>query len=458
MRSERVTPPALCRREPTAGPVGRWARTARAAAPRLALGLFLGPFLGPFLALSLASPALRAEPDEALLGQTQGYPVGSAATWYLNPYRVGSWSALDQVPGLQTRGVRRAQTPSPLPRADQPPPIRYRLRNLDYTLDDYLSRQRATGLLILKDGQIVAEHYRYGRRDSARFLSFSMAKSVTSLLVGQALALGYLTSLDDPAQKYLQALAGSAYGATSLRALLRMASGLTFTERYDGRDDVARLSRASAGTPGAGQPIDVLRSVADRHSPAGEKFVYASAETEVLGRVLVAATGRSLAALTEAWLWQPLGAEHDAFWRLSSDGQEQAYAGFNASLRDWGRLGLLLARDGRVAGIDGERQLVPQDYLLQATEAARQPLAFQPRRATAYFGYGLQFWLSPLRERTFVMQGVHGQAVYVQPASGVVMVVTSVWEAASGRQDPQPYEEREALWRGVLQSLGGATD
>lgn len=402
--------------------------------------------------VALAAPAL-AEPDEDLLGKSQNYPLGNAASWYFNPYRVGAWSALDKVPGVRTRVVARGDQASALPRAAQPPAISYRYRNIGYTLADYLERQRATGLLVLRNGEIVAEHYRYGRKDDARFLSFSMAKSVTSLLVGQAQACGLIASLDDRADKYVTALAGSPYGATTLRQLLRMSSGLTFTERYDGTDDIARLSRAGAGAPGAGTPLDVLRSITDRHSPAGEKFVYASAETDVLGRVLVAATGKNMAELTSEWLWKPMGAEHDAFWRLSADGQEQSHGAFNASLRDWGRLGLLLANDGKAGG----QQIVPLDYLMDATDPARQPAAFKPRKATPYFGYGYQFWLLPLRERTFAMQGIHGQTVYIQPSSGLVMVLTSVWENASGRQDPQPYEERDALWRGVLRSLGGST-
>jgi CubicO group peptidase (beta-lactamase class C family) len=286
-----------------------------------------------------------------------------------------------------------------------------------------------------------------------------MAKSVTSLLVGKALSMGLVASLADPAEKYARDLTGSPYGATTIRQLLRMSSGLTFTERYDFKDDISRLSRASAGTPGAGKPVDVLRSITDRHSPAGEKFVYASAETDVLGRVLTAATGKNMGELTTDWLWKPMGAEHDAFWRVSSDGQEQSFGGFNASLRDWARLGQLLANDGRAidtaTGKPGALQVLPLDYLLDATDPARQPPAFKPRVATPYFGYGYQFWLMPLRARTFAMQGIHGQTVYVQPSTGTVMVLTSVWDQASGKQDVQPYEERDALWRGVLQSLGG---
>jgi CubicO group peptidase (beta-lactamase class C family) len=401
----------------------------------------------------MAMPVM-AEPDEALHGKNAGYPVGTTlSNWYGNPYRVGSWSALDRVPGMQVRAVPRPAQSRSLPAAAQTPPIRYTFRNIGYTLDEYLERQRATGLLVLKNGEIVVERYRYGRKEDARFLSFSMAKSVTSLLVGIALERGQIASLDDPAQKYVKALDGSPYGVTTVRQLLRMSSGLTFTERYDGTDDIARLSRASY-VRSSTAVLDVLRSVNDRHSPAGEKFVYASAETDVLGRVLAAATGRTLAALTAEWLWQPIGAERDAFWRIAGDGQEMANGAFNASLRDWGRLGLLLANDGKV----GDQQVVPRQYVLDATDATRQPPAFKPRIATPYMGYGYQFWLLPMRERTFAMQGIHGQALYVQPSSGIVMVLTSVWDRASGKQDPLPYQERDALWRGVLRSLGGSAD
>lgn len=398
-----------------------------------------------------ACGALHAEPDEALLGKEQGYPVGTLATLVQNASKVGAWSALDRVSGVVVNRVQAPAQARPLARVDAPPAIRYRYRNIGYSLDEYLERNRATGLLILQDGRIVAERYRYARKDDARFLSFSMAKSVTALLVGIAQQQGAIASLDDTAETYAKELAGTPYGGTSIRHLLRMSSGLAFTERYDGTDDIARMSRAFFTGEGT---ANVLRTIADRHSPAGEKFVYASSETDVLGRVLRGATGRTLAALTQEWLWQPMGAEHEAFWVVGRDGREGAHGFFNATLRDWARLGWLLTKDGAVDG----KQLVPREYLLDATDPQRQPPQFRPQRATPFFGYGYQFWLLPQRERSFVMQGVYGQGLYVQPASGIVMVLTSVWDGASGRQDPRPYEERNALWRGVLQSLGGNTD
>ena len=402
------------------------------------------------LCLIGGSASIWAEPDEALLGKQAGYPIGSR--WSAMENRVGAWSALDKVPGVLGQFVQRGDTVNPLPKAVNPPDIKYRYRNLGYSIDEYLERRRITGLLILKDGEIVTERYRYGRTEDARFLSFSMAKSVTSMLIGVALEKGLIASLDEPSGQYAKDLAGSAYGATPIRHLLRMSSGISFTERYDGQDDVSKLSSSFAtGTP---QVVSVLRTFSDRHSPSGAKFVYASAETEVLGRVLTGATGRSMADLTTEWLWKPLGAEGDAFWCHGRDRQAGAYFCFNAVLRDWGRLGLLMANDGKAGG----KQIISAEYLREATDIAKQPAAFAPYKATPYFGYGYQFWLHPLKERSFAFQGVHGQSVFVQPATGIVMVQTAVYAQASGAQDPEPYAERSALWMGVLQSLGGRTE
>ena len=149
-----------------------------------------------------------------------------------------------------------------------------------------------------------------------------------------------------------------------------------------------------------------------------------------------------------------MGAESDAFWCHGRDRQAGAYFCFNATLRDWGRLGMLMANDGKLNG----QQIISADYLRQATDIAAQPAAFAPYKATPYFGYGYQFWLHPLKERSFAFQGVHGQSVFVQPATGIVMVQTAVYAQASGAQDPEPYAERTAFWMGVLQSLGGRTD
>ncbi len=402
-------------------------------------------------ALLVFAPTVVAEPDELRLG-APSYPIGTARSAMSQPYRVGSWSAMEQVPGFVHRKVTRGDSSVPLLRAEREPDIRYRYDGVDYTLDDYLERRRVTALLILKDGRILVERYRYQRTEDARFVSFSMAKTVTGLLVGIALDKGLIATLDDPAEKFLPQLKGAEYGASSIRHLLRMSSGMQFTEVYNGRDDSARLNAALlTSRPGF---LEFARSFTRRNHPSGEKFNYASIESVLLGRILESATGRSVTDLTSDWIWQRLGAEQDAAWRLDAEGREGTHGFFNATLRDWGRLGLMMAADGAWNG----RQIVPREYLIDATDVSRQPPAFAPGVATPSLGYGYQVWLWPLRARTFMLQGVYGQAMLVQPESGIVVVQTAVFEQPSGRADPAPTRERGAFLSGALRSLGGRMD
>lgn len=401
-----------------------------------------------------AESSAGANPAKSAVREEDEYPVGDVYNYHDPLYRVGSWSAMDRVRGLTTREVRRGLQVSKLPVAAQCANISWQCKNVEHTVDEYLERQLATSLIVLQNGKIVVERYRYGRAPAARFLSMSMAKSVTSLLVGVAEDRG-LIALDARAALYAKELEGCAYGSTRINDLLTMSSGLTFTEYYDDNGDVAGdmgrlLNAANTGDPTS---TSVLRSISDRHAEPGTCFAYSSAETGVLGLVLAGATQRTVAELTSDWLWQPIGAERDAFWGLShTDGHERAWGNFNATLRDWARLGLLLANDGRV----GDRQIVPSDYLLAATSADRQPAAFRPYQATPYFGYGRQFWIFPFAERTFALLGAYGQCVFVQPASGIVMVQTAMWPGSAANEADR-VSERTAFWEGVLQALGGST-
>lgn len=409
--------------------------------------------------LALAQPLqLRAGgPDAERLGMKQGYPTCQQAL--TRPEcRVGTWSANDKV--QRSAVVRPSMQPLALPRLDDPPRISYRWGLFSKTLDDFMADTKTTGLLVIKDGQVVAERYQYDRQPEMRFRSFSMAKTFTSMLVGIAHHKGLIRSLDDKALDYWPEIAGSAYGQTTIRNLLRMASGVPFKELYTWTpdDDNWVWGRVLNLPENRGRPekiVEHLDTKATREAEQGSRFKYASIETEILGRVLSRASGMTVTQMTEAWLWQPMGAEAEARWLLAGTDQGEATGGgFNATLRDYGRFGILLANDGVREGV----QVIPRDYLLDATDAARQPQAFRPRSATPGMGYGYQTWLVPLKERTFALQGIHGQAIFVQPRSGIVMVQTSVNDQASGRQDVRPYQYRDALWAGVLKSLGGFSD
>jgi CubicO group peptidase (beta-lactamase class C family) len=299
--------------------------------------------------------------------------------------------------------------------------------------------------MVIKDGVVQLERYQYGRTPEHRLLSNSMAKSITSIAVGFALQEGRIRSLDDNAAVYAPELAGSAYGETPIRALLRMSSGVPFSERYDGADDLSKYitRQFRDGTIGA------LRSFSTRDTPAGQRFHYASVETIVLGIVVRDATGQSLSDYVAERLWRPMGAEADATWIIDPGGVEYAWGNFNATLRDWGRLAMLLADDGARDG----KQIIPRDYLLEATDAHRHPPAFAPRTATQYFGYGYQFWLFPGQSRRFALLGAFGQSIFVDPQLRLAMIVTAAGRDAVSSSDGLAVE-RNSLWRGIVERYG----
>jgi CubicO group peptidase (beta-lactamase class C family) len=392
-----------------------------------------------------AFAAAQDGPDAAAHGSAEGYPVGRRGTINQLPYMVGSYSHFDQI-GDHHR-VERPPAASPLNRAASPLTLGYSYQGAERDLDDYLARHPATGFLIARGDTILYERYRYARTDRDRFLSQSMAKTVTGMLVGVAVAEGRIRSIDDPAETYVPGLAGSAYGATPIRALLQMASGIAFSEEYNGHDDIARMGRDLFRTGGPG-PVAVVRQFDRREVPPRTRFHYAGVESEVLGLVLRGATGMSLADYLGQRIWQPMGAEADAVWAVDSSGQEAAYCCFSAVLRDYARFALLLAHDGVAAG----RQIIPRQWLLQATTVAPADGFLAPRTAAPFFGYGYQTWIFPGPRRMFALLGVHGQAIYVDPALQLVLVHTAVRQLPA--KDPAA-AELGALWRALVRQQGG---
>ena len=408
---------------------------------------YLRPALIAVLLVGCGMGYARAAPDEELLGKDRGYPVGTPATWFSDErVRVGSFSQLDSI--LPHHRLLRADRPRALPVAATTPEYSYTGRYTGQTIDridDFLARRRITGLMVIKDGVVQLERYQYGRTPEHRLLSNSMAKSITSIAVGIALQEGRIRSLDDNAAVYVPELANSTYGETPIRALLRMSSGVQFSERYDGADDLSKyVSRQFRdGT------ISALRSFSTRAIPAGQRFQYASVETIVLGFVIRGATGQTLSGYVADRLWRPMGAGADATWTVDPGGVEYAWGNFNASLRDWGRLAMLLADDGARDG----KQIIPRDYLLEATDFRRHPPAFAPRAATPYYGYAYQFWTYPTESRRFALLGVFGQSIFVDPKLRLALIITAAQRDASSIGDGYG-AERNALWRGIVERYG----
>jgi CubicO group peptidase (beta-lactamase class C family) len=403
----------------------------------------------PFAIALLTTVCLSfAAPDEELLGKSKGYPIGHAANWFFDEsVRVGSFTNQDKITNLygKSNEVTAGGTIMPLPKVDKEPNFRWQVRGQsNLTVDDFLSRQRIMGLLIIKDGVIQVERYQYDRTPEQRFLSNSMAKSILSLGVGFAVDEKRI-DLDKTAEVYASALKDTIYGETTVRNLLRMSSGAKFEEKYNGNDDLAKYNRASlAGGVAAGAKV-----IDTRLSPQGEKFNYGSAETEILALVLRSVISVSISEYLSQKLWKPMGAEQSALWRAYPDGLEKASGNFNATMRDYGRLGVVLANDGMRS--DTKQQLISKQYLDDATRADKQPPQFRPQQATPYFGYGYQFWIFPGSKHRFALQGVYGQSIFVDPESKLVMVITAANKTAKSGETTLGIESN-AFWRGLVEN------
>lgn len=368
------------------------------------------------------------------------YPRATTANWWQPAYSVDAFSRMDEV--FNARVVRRAETPSPWRRVAAEPAVQYLIPPVRgggrATIDGYLSRNPATGLLVAVNDTIHVERYQYARSETQRMVSFSMAKTICAILVGLAVQDGAITSIEDPAEKYVPALAGSEYGRTPIRHLLTMSSGVQFREDYDGSDDTVKLSRATLFGPGG---AGAVRQFNTREAAPGAKWYYASSETQVLGLVLTGALKRPIADYLSERLWQPIGAEADASWVIDRTGQETTYANFSAVLRDYARLGRLLANGGAVSdGQGGDRQVIPAGWLRDMTR-----MHFDGNQTGRWFGYGFQTWIFPENDGSFALLGVRGQTIFVDPSRRLVMVHTAVRPDARDAGGA----ETTALWRAL---------
>lgn len=350
-------------------------------------------------------------------GEQLGYPVGSPLNKQQN--MVGNYSHTDQL--FPTHTIAAAEKPSPLLRAQTEISVDFTFGMNAETLETYLRSNPTTGLLIAHDQTILYEHYQYGRTDHDRFLSQSMAKTITAMLVGIAISEGAIHSVDDLAQTYVPELMGTEIGATPIRALLHMASGIDFTEDYGGADDNAKLTHLLFGKDKV-STVEAVSRFNKRIAPPDTLWHYKALDVEVLGLVLTHATHMSMSEYLQTRIWQPMGAESSATWVIDNSGQEQAYASFSATLRDYARFGLLLAHDGFWNG----RQIIPRQWLLDATQPVEQGSFLAVNGDTHPLGYGYLTWVLPGPHRMFFLNGFAGQRIIVDPTTHLVFVHTAV--------------------------------
>ena len=293
-------------------------------------------------------------------------------------------------------------------------PVMVRTEDAEMTVDDYFVRQNVAGLLVLKDGKIAYERYGLGNDQNSRWISFSVAKSVVSMMVGVAIRDGYIESVDEMATNYLPRLKGSSYDQSTIRSILQMSSGVAWNEDYaDPQSDVNSASWSTLAL------YEYLRHK-PREAPPGELFNYNTAETNLVGTLLRSAIGNNLSTYLSEKIWRPFGMESDAHWQVTEPGGGE-FGGccISATLRDYGRLGLFALAGGRLA--DGT-ETMPENWMEESTTPSEP-----------YAGYGYLWWLGDAGAYRAI--GIFGQGICLHPEENVVVALHSARAVASDRKD-----------------------
>jgi CubicO group peptidase (beta-lactamase class C family) len=352
------------------------------------------------------------------------------------------WMPQQQVAGYRntakifpTRVIEAAESVRELPVGGSDlDELQFVFKGKPLTIDEFLSRQNVAGLLVIKNGEIAFERYRLGNTEDSIWVSFSVSKSVTSMLVGAAIRDGYIESVDEKVTDYLPRLKGSSYDQSSIRDLLHMSSGVRWNEDYaDRQSDLNRLNSDSDGFTTL-HVYEYLRHL-PRDAEPGEVFNYNTAETNLVGTLLRSAIGNNLSTYLQEKIWQPYGMEADANWMLSeSGGGEAGGCCISATLRDYGRLGLFAMGGGRLA--DGT-EVLAEDWMEEST-----------RPSKGYEGYGYLWWLN--EDGSFRASGIFGQGIYINSAEDVVIAMHSARAIADNKPD---WEIQDAMFNACVEAL-----
>ena len=297
----------------------------------------------------------------------------------------------------------------------------------------WVEERAVTGLVVVKDGQIAHESYYLGTADTDLRISWSVAKSFLSALMGIVISEGDITSIDDPVTQYAPALVGGAYDGASIRNVLNMASGVRFNEDYlDFNSDINKMGRVLAL---GGSMDEFAASLSVRDRAPGEAWKYVSIDTHVLGMVIRGATGRSIPDLMVEKLMAPLGLEADPVMLIDGKGVAFVLGGLNLRTRDYARMGQLFLQNGMWNGT----QIVPADWVAAST--ANSAPATPPAH-----GYGFQWWLpSDATDGEYFARGIYGQYIYVNQPEGIVVALNSAdlafTEAGAHQQNLEMFRE-----------------
>jgi CubicO group peptidase (beta-lactamase class C family) len=351
--------------------------------------------------------------DTAGAGAPEPLPAGDSLQWTPDQQIVGYREIARLRPG---RTIARGSHVHGLPIAVHQISPRWVWKGETMDVDRYMEAQRTSGLIVLKDGAVILERYAFGRTAKDRWQSQSVAKGVTSLLVGAAVQDGYIKSLDSQVTTYVPELKGSAYDGVTLRQLLTMTSGVKWNEDYtDAKSDEVQMF-SQPFVPGVDPVISWARHLSRANQP-GSNWLYKGMDPEIAARIVSRATGRSLSEYLSEKLWAPYGMDTDAFWVVDPAGHEYASCCIQATLRDFARIGEFMLEGGRA----GDVQVLPSDYIAEATSARAPGFTYYTAGATGY-GY---YW-GALKDG-YLVTGLQGQAIIVFPKDKLVIAINSFW-------------------------------
>lgn len=290
--------------------------------------------------------------------------------------------------------------------------------NITYDINEYIDQTRTEGLLIIKNDTIIYEKYWNDLEEHESHISWSMAKSFTSTLIGIYHEKG-LFQLSDPITKYLPQYKDSGYDGVTIKNLLQMSSGVRFNEDYgDFNSDINRFGRAFA----LGSSLEEFSQSLTNEKPQGTYNHYVSIDTQVLGILLAKITGKSITQLTQEHIWEPLGMEHQGQWLTDNTGMEVVLGGLNASLRDFSKLGMLYKNNGI---LNGQKVISPQWIKDSTTPDLPHLVRGNNPQSSNHHAYGYQWWMPRNNKNVIAMGGIYNQYVYTDTLNNIIITKLS---------------------------------
>lgn len=295
------------------------------------------------------------------------------------------------------------------------------------SLNSLLEKLSTVGLLMVKNDSIIMEKYWDGYNDSSLSGSFSMAKSITSILIGVAIKEGLIKSVEQLVGDFLPEFKEGEKAKLRIVDLLTMSSGTNWDESY--WNPLSVTAEIYYGT----DAYKTATGVSMIHQP-GTLHDYKSGDTQLLGLILLKATGKSLSAYASEKLWQPLGASHTALWSTDQEnGKEKAYCCFNSNTRDFARIGKLMLDSGKIGGV----RIFDSSFYIQSIT----PCGIKDTKGLACDYYGYQWWVDPEHKEIFYARGILGQYIIMIPSKKII-IVRLAKKADSKRVHTVPTEVR----------------